>query len=79
VTTIQKITEVIRTVFDDDRVEIGRETTAHDVEGWDSLSHINLIVAIESAFNIKFLNKELLRFKNVGDLVDSVDAKITSR
>ena len=77
--TMEKLAEIIRTVFDDDSVEIGSQTTAHDVDGWDSLSHINLILAIESGFNIKFSQKELLTFKNVGNMHDSINAKIALR
>jgi len=50
--------------------------TANDVDGWDSLSHINLIVAVESAFKIRFNQKELLTFKNIGDLLASIESKI---
>jgi len=50
--------------------------TANDVEGWDSLSHVNLIVAIETKFNIRFNQKELLTFKNVGDLLNCTKSKI---
>jgi len=76
---MEKLAEIIRTVFDDDSVEIGSKTTAHDVDGWDSLSHVNLILAIESGFNIKFSQKELLTFKNVGDMHDTINAKIAFR
>jgi acyl carrier protein len=49
--------------------------TANDVEGWDSLSHVNLIVAIETKFGIRFNQKELLSFKNIGDLLNCIDKK----
>lgn len=65
-------------VFDDDDIKIAPEMTASDVDGWDSLSHVNLIVAIESKFNITFSQKELLTFKNVGDLLNSIHSKITT-
>ena len=77
--TIEKVAEIIHSVFEDETTAIERQTTAHDVEGWDSLSHVNLIVAIESTFGIKFLQKELLTFKNVGDMVDAIDAKMAPR
>jgi acyl carrier protein len=76
---MEKLAEIIRTVFDDDSVEIDSRTTAHDVDGWDSLSHVNLILAIESGFNIKFSQKELLTFKNVGDLHDCIETKLALR
>ncbi len=77
--TMQRVAEIIRAVFEDDAAVIDRQTTAHDVDGWDSLSHVNVILALESAFKIRFGQRELLNFKNVGDLVDSIDAKIAAR
>jgi len=79
VNTIENLNEVFRQVFDDDTIEIKTEMTAGDVDGWDSLSHINLIIAVEAAFNIRFSQRELLSFKNVGDLVRCIDNKIPCR
>lgn len=73
---MEKLTSIIRMVFDDDEISIDCNTTAQDVDGWDSLSHTNLIVAIESAFAIRFTQKELLTFKNVGDLLGSIELKL---
>ncbi len=73
-----KLNEIFCVVFDDDDIKITPEVTANDVDGWDSLSHVNLIVAIESNFNIRFSQKELLTFKNVGDLLNSIRSKITA-
>ena len=67
---------VFREVFDDEEINIRPETTANDIAGWDSLSHVNLIVTIETKFGIKFSQKELLTFKNVGDLLNSIRGKI---
>ena len=52
------------------------ETTADDVEEWDSLSHVQLVVALEKAFNIKFTSREILSWDNVGDLVDCIGKKL---
>lgn len=65
-------------VFDDDDIKISPEMTANDVDGWDSLSHVNLIVAIETKFNIRFNQKELMTFKNISDLLNSIRSKITT-
>lgn len=73
-----RLTLIFREVFDDDKITIFPEMTADDVAGWDSLSHVNLIVAIESIFRIRFSQKELLTFKTVGDLLQSIRGKITS-
>jgi acyl carrier protein len=75
---LEKLNEIFCVVFDDDDIKITPEMTANDVDGWDSLSHVNLIVAIESKFNIRFSQKELLTFKNVGDLLNCTRSKITT-
>lgn len=75
-TAMERLNAIFREVFDDDALQVGTETTANDVDGWDSLSHINLIVAVEVEFNIRFSQKELLTFKAVGDLLKSIEAKI---
>jgi acyl carrier protein len=67
---------IFQQVFDDDTISIMPETTANDIDGWDSLSHVNLIVAVEAQFGIRFNQKELLTFKNVGDLLRSIESKI---
>ena len=73
-----RLKQIFRTVFDDDDIEIAPEMTANDVDGWDSLSHVNLIVSIESEFKITFSHKELLTFKNVGSLLASICSKMAS-
>jgi len=73
-----RLNKIFCEVFDDDDIKITPEMTANDVDGWDSLSHVNLIVAIESRFKICFSQKELLTFKNVGDLLNSISNKITA-
>ncbi len=74
---MEKLTEIFRMVFDDDEIELSTETTAGDVDGWDSLSHLNLILAIETEFAIRFADRELLTYKNVGDLLKGIEAKIS--
>lgn len=72
---LEKLNAVFQEVFSNDTIQIKPETTANDIEGWDSFSHITLIVAIETRFNIKFSQKELLSFKNVGDLLNCIEKK----
>ena len=74
---LSRLNQVFCEVFDDEDIKISIETTANDVDCWDSLSHVNLIVAIESNFKITFSQKELMTFKNVGDLLNSIRSKIT--
>ena len=59
-----------------DDFDIKDETVASQVPGWDSLSHINVILAVEKYFNIRFNNREVLRLKNVGDLQRLVTSKL---
>jgi len=73
---VETLNEIFCEVFDDDEIELTPEMTADDVDGWDSLSHVNLIVTIETRFKIRFTQKELLTFKNVGDLMASIVSKI---
>ena len=63
---------IFRAVFDDASLQLSRSTTAADVEGWDSLTHIELIAAVEKQLGVKFKLTEIMKFKNVGDLVDCV-------
>jgi acyl carrier protein len=75
-TTMEKLTGIVRRVFDDETIVLTPLTTANDVTGWDSLSHINLIVAIETELKIEFTQKEALGFRNVGELADFIDKKL---
>lgn len=74
--TLQALTEVFREIFENDTISLSPTTTANDVEGWDSLSHSILISAVELRFNIKFSMREILRLKNVGELVQLIDSKL---
>lgn len=71
-----KLNEVFRDVFDDDSITVNDNTTANDIEDWDSLEHINLVVAVENCFKIKFNMGEVASLKNVGEMVDLISAKI---
>ena len=74
-TTLIRLTDVFHDVFDDSGIEVSRDTTAADVEAWDSLMHINLVLAAEREFNIRFSSTEVAQLVDVGELVDLVDAK----
>lgn len=71
-----QLNKVFRDLFDDESIELTPQTSADDIEGWDSLAHINLIVAIESKFKIKFKTAEIESLRNVGHLVDVIAHKI---
>ncbi|MEN6303844.1 MAG: acyl carrier protein [Armatimonadia bacterium] len=74
-TTAETLSGVLREVFEDDSIVATPEMTADDVDGWDSLSHINVILAVESKFRIRFTPKEVLGFKNVGDMMKCIESK----
>lgn len=69
---LQKLTEVFKDVFDLDEVVLTVNTTADDIEEWDSLEHINLISAVESTFKMKFKMKEVSTMKNLGEMIDII-------
>lgn len=73
--TWEQMQVVFRDVFDDDAIELRPGLTAADIETWDSLTHMNLIVAIERAFKIKFTTAEVSRMENVGEFAALVDRK----
>jgi len=74
-TILAELREIMIDVFDIDELEITDATTAEDVEEWDSLSHVRLVVAVERKFGFKFKNSEIEALKTVGDLVGLIQAK----
>ncbi len=71
----ERLNEIFRDVFDDESVTVGPETTAADIEDWDSLSHITLVSAVEDEFRMKFSMKEVVEMKNVGEMAQIVAAR----
>ena len=71
----ENIQEIFRDIFDDEFLTIKRSTNSDDIEDWDSLNHINLVVAIENEFSIKFGFDELSDLKDVGAMVDLIMIK----
>ncbi len=75
---LQEVVVIVRDVLRDPSVELRPETKATEVKNWDSLNHIEIIVAVEKRFGIKFNFAELQKFKNVGEMCDNI-AKRTSQ
>ena len=76
---LDRLQEIFREIFDDNTLVIGRETSAEHIEDWDSLNHINLIVAIEKEFQIKFKLDELQSLRDVGDTIDLIFVKLKQK
>ena len=66
---LAKLNDIFRDIFDDDSIELTTESTANDIPEWDSFNHINIIVASEMKFGVKFRTSELESLTNVGDFV----------
>lgn len=76
---LSELAALIREVFDAPDAVVGRETTANDVDGWDSLSHVNLIVSVEVKFGVALSQREILALRNVGDLADAVERRLAKK
>ena len=68
----ERLNKVFRDIFDDESIVVTEETTSSDIEDWDSLEHINLVVAVEQEFGMKFNMNEVTTMKNVGEMVDII-------
>jgi acyl carrier protein len=71
----ERLTQVFQDIFDDDSISVTPELSAKDVDGWDSVTHIRLMLTVEKAFKIKFSTSEISNLKDVGDLVTLIKAR----
>ena len=69
---LKKVQDIFKDVLEDEDIELSYKTTSNDIEGWDSLNHIVLIVEIEKEFNFKFKLEEIRSFKNIGEMCDII-------
>jgi acyl carrier protein len=76
--TLSKLQDIFRDFFDDEGLALTNETSSDDIEGWDSLAQVNIIVMCESEFGVKFDFNDIAKLKNVGDIVDTVEGKLKS-
>jgi acyl carrier protein len=73
----ERLAEIMRDVFDVEDIEYRDDLKADDVEGWDSLSHVRFLVAVEKEFGFRFTSAEIDGFKNVGEVLDVVERRAT--
>ena len=75
---LNQLTGIFKRIFENETVIFQMDTTANDVDGWDSLTHTSMIVEVEKHFMVKFKLKEVLGFKNVGDMVNMIHSKLAA-
>lgn len=76
--TISRLQKVFREVFDNDDITLRPEMTADDVEGWDSINHVNLVLSAEREFGVRLGSSSIAKLKNVGEFIHLLEAKIAS-
>lgn len=76
---LQDLTEVVRDVFGDDEIVLTETSTAEDVDGWDSLMHLNVVIALEKRFGIRFSTAEIAEMKEEGQNIGTLVAAIASK
>lgn len=72
----ERLQEIFRDVFDEEDLEIREDMSAKDIDDWDSLAQINLIVAIEKEFGVKFNLEEISKLKNIGEMLEQIRIKL---
>ncbi|MEI6489189.1 MAG: acyl carrier protein [Bacteroidota bacterium] len=78
-TNQERLNKVFAKVFDNTNLTIEPHMTSNDVDGWDSMSHLNLIISVEKEFSIKITGAEVMRLKNIGDLINLVEMKTSTK
>ncbi|HSZ32108.1 MAG TPA: acyl carrier protein [Puia sp.] len=73
---LEQVESIFRDVLDNDKIKLDKSSSAQNIDDWDSLNHIQLVVAIEKHFRIKFPTLEIQKWKNVGDMCESIRAKL---
>jgi acyl carrier protein len=71
----ERLTRLFQDIFDDDSISVTPELSAKDVDGWDSITHIRLMLTVEKAFKVKFSTSEISNLQNIGDLVALIKAR----
>ena len=74
---LAKLQDIYRDILDNDEIILEGETTADDIEEWDSLAHVQIVNEVEKQFGIKFTSYEITSWIDVADLVDCIDSKLS--
>ena len=74
-----RMNKVFREIFDDATISLKDETTAQDIEGWDSLRHIDLIMQLEEEFQLRFTVDDIIGLKNVGEMIAMLERKLAAK
>ncbi len=72
----EKVNQVFRVIFKNESITVNRETTAKDIAGWDSITHLDIITGMEEAFQVEITGFEVMNLNNVGDLLDLLAQKL---
>lgn len=73
---LKKLQEIFMDVFADQNISLDENTNANDIEGWDSLTHITILEAVQDEYGITFELDEIIEMQNVGDMIDAISRKI---
>ena len=74
---LSEVNIIFREVLENDKLVIKEETTGDEVEEWDSLTHLQIVIAIEKHFKIRFTASEIINFNNVGEMCDGILVKLS--
>jgi acyl carrier protein len=72
---LEKVQEVLREELDNPSISVSAASTASEVPGWDSLAHVQIVSAVEKAFGVRFTSREIFRWNNVGEMVESISSR----
>jgi len=72
----EKLNDIFRDIFDDENIEVSDSLSAIDIDDWDSLANISIVVAVEKDFKVKFSIEDVTSFKCVGDMVSKIKQKM---
>ena len=72
---LAKVQTIVKDILDNEDIIVSRDTVASDIDEWDSLAHIQLVVAMETEFGVRFTSREIQTWKNVGEIIDCIVGK----